>query len=72
MRESVRERQQKAGGTGNLAMPFRHLSYGGRASCIESAMTPLGLNKPEIPTLVPEPPSGASWIHGITSDGYRP
>jgi hypothetical protein len=29
-------------------------------------MTPLGFITPEIPALVPEPPSGKGWI-----DGYR-
>jgi bifunctional non-homologous end joining protein LigD len=32
---------------------------------------PLGFIKPEIPTLVPEPPSGEGWIHEIKHDGYR-
>jgi ATP-dependent DNA ligase len=27
--------------------------------------------KPEIPTLVPEPPTGDGWIHEIKYDGYR-
>src|ERR671926_749944 len=27
--------------------------------------------RPEIPTLVPEPPSGDGWIHEIKHDGYR-
>jgi hypothetical protein len=31
--------------------------------------TPLGFIKPELPTLVPEPPTG--WIHEIKYDGYR-
>jgi bifunctional non-homologous end joining protein LigD len=31
----------------------------------------LGFIKPEIPTLVPEPPSGEGWIHEIKHDGYR-
>ena len=34
-------------------------------------MTPLGFIKPEIPTLVPEPPTGEGWIHEIKHDGYR-
>jgi ATP-dependent DNA ligase len=36
-----------------------------------SAIAPLGFIKPEIPTLVPEPPSGEGWIHEIKHDGYR-
>jgi bifunctional non-homologous end joining protein LigD len=36
-----------------------------------SATAPLGFIKPEIPTLVPEPPSGGGWIHEIKHDGYR-
>ena len=32
---------------------------------------PLGFIKPELPTLVPEPPSGEGWIHEIKYDGYR-
>jgi ATP-dependent DNA ligase len=27
--------------------------------------------KPELPTLVPEPPAGEGWIHEIKPDGYR-
>jgi DNA ligase D-like protein (predicted ligase) len=27
--------------------------------------------KPELPTLVPEPPTGEGWIHEIKHDGYR-
>src|SRR6476620_5948250 len=34
-------------------------------------MTPLGFIKPELPTLVSEPPSGEGWIHEIKYDGYR-
>ncbi len=58
-------------------MLFRDLSYGGRASYIEpdmscsASVTPLGFIKLEIPTPVPEPPSGAGWIHEIKYDGYR-
>ena len=33
--------------------------------------TPLGFIKPELPTLVPEPPTGEGWIHEIKYDGYR-
>jgi DNA ligase D-like protein (predicted ligase) len=36
-----------------------------------SALLPLGVIRPEIPTLVPEPPSGEGWIHEIKHDGYR-
>jgi ATP-dependent DNA ligase len=36
-----------------------------------SAPSPLGFIKPEIPTLVLEPPSGDGWIHEIKHDGYR-
>jgi ATP-dependent DNA ligase len=36
-----------------------------------SAPSPLGFIRPEIPTLVPEPPSGEGWIHEIKHDGYR-
>ena len=31
----------------------------------------LGFIKPELPTLVPEPPAGEGWIHEIKYDGYR-
>jgi len=31
----------------------------------------LGFITPEMPTLVPEPPSGEGWIHEIKHDGYR-
>jgi len=31
----------------------------------------LGFIKQEIPTPVPEPPSGDGWIHEIKHDGYR-
>jgi hypothetical protein len=34
-------------------------------------MTPLGFIKPELPTLVPEPPTEEGWIHEIKYDGYR-
>src|SRR5690242_12789889 len=33
--------------------------------------TGLGFIKPELPTLVPEPPTGEGWIHEIKYDGYR-
>jgi bifunctional non-homologous end joining protein LigD len=33
--------------------------------------SPLGFIRPEIPTLVPEPPSGDGRIHEIKHDGYR-
>jgi bifunctional non-homologous end joining protein LigD len=36
-----------------------------------SVPAPLGFIRPEIPTLVPEPPSGDGWIHEIKHDGYR-
>ena len=36
-----------------------------------SAPAPLGFIKPELPTLVPEPPAGEGWIHEIKYDGYR-
>jgi ATP-dependent DNA ligase len=36
-----------------------------------STPAPLGFIRPEIPTLVPEPPSGEGWIHEIKHDGYR-
>ena len=35
------------------------------------ASDPLGFIRPEIPTLVPGPPSGEGWIHEIKDDGYR-
>ena len=35
------------------------------------APAPLGFIKPEIPSLVPGPPSGEGWIHEIKHDGYR-
>lgn len=34
-------------------------------------MTSLGFIKLEIPTPVPEPPTGKGWIHEIKYDGYR-
>jgi bifunctional non-homologous end joining protein LigD len=52
------------------AAPGR-LSYGECASYIEPDMTPLGFIKLEIPTPVPEPPTGAGWLHEIKYDGYR-
>jgi bifunctional non-homologous end joining protein LigD len=33
--------------------------------------SPLGFIRPEIPTLVPGPPSGEGWIHEIKYDAYR-
>jgi bifunctional non-homologous end joining protein LigD len=33
--------------------------------------SPVAFIRPEIPTLVPEPPSGEGWIHEIKHDGYR-
>jgi hypothetical protein len=36
-----------------------------------STLAPLGFIRPEIPRLVPEPPSGEGWIHEIKHDGYR-
>ena len=33
--------------------------------------SPLCFIRPEIPTLVPEPPAGEGWIHEIKHDGYR-
>jgi bifunctional non-homologous end joining protein LigD len=36
-----------------------------------STPSSLGFIRPEIPTLVPEPPSGEGWIHEIKHDGYR-
>jgi bifunctional non-homologous end joining protein LigD len=33
--------------------------------------SPLGFIRPEIPTLVPAPPSREGWIHEIKYDGYR-
>jgi bifunctional non-homologous end joining protein LigD len=33
--------------------------------------SPLGFVRPEIPKLVPEPPTGEGWIHEIKYDGYR-
>ncbi len=38
---------------------------------LRSASETLGFIKPELPTLVPEPPSGEGWIHEIKYDGYR-
>jgi DNA ligase D-like protein (predicted ligase) len=38
---------------------------------LSSASSPVGFIRPEIPTLVPEPPSGEGWIHEIKHDGYR-
>jgi hypothetical protein len=50
---------------------FRHLFYGGRASYKEPDMAPLGFIKLEIPTPMPQPPTGEGWIHEINYDGYR-
>jgi bifunctional non-homologous end joining protein LigD len=36
-----------------------------------ASKTPLGFIKLEIPTPVPEPPTGEGWIHEIKYDGYR-
>jgi DNA ligase D-like protein (predicted ligase) len=36
-----------------------------------SVPAPLGFIRPEIPTLLAEPPSGDGWIHEIKYDGYR-
>ena len=36
-----------------------------------STLAPLDFVKPEIPTLVPKPPSGEGCIHEIKHDGYR-
>ena len=36
-----------------------------------SASEALGFIKPELPTLVPESPTGEGWIHEIKHDGYR-
>jgi bifunctional non-homologous end joining protein LigD len=36
-----------------------------------SASETLGFIKPELPTLVPQPPTGEGWIHEIKYDGYR-
>jgi bifunctional non-homologous end joining protein LigD len=33
--------------------------------------TRLGFIRPELPTLVSEPPTGEGWIHEIKYDGYR-
>jgi ATP-dependent DNA ligase len=33
--------------------------------------TPLGFIRPELPTLVSEPPAGEGWIYEIKYDGYR-
>jgi bifunctional non-homologous end joining protein LigD len=35
------------------------------------APAPLGFIKPELPTLVPEPPTGEGWIHEIKHHSYR-
>jgi bifunctional non-homologous end joining protein LigD len=39
-------------------------------SC-SASVSPLGFIKLEIPTPVPEPPTGEGWIHEIKYDGYR-
>jgi len=36
-----------------------------------ASQTRLGFIKLEIPTPVPEPPTGEGWIHEIKYDGYR-
>ena len=33
--------------------------------------TPLGFIRPELRTLVSEPPTGEGWVHEIKYDGYR-
>src|SRR5262245_26792874 len=38
---------------------------------LRPARLSLGFIKPELPTLVPEPPTGEGWIHEIKYDGYR-
>ena len=38
---------------------------------LRSAPLSLGFIKPELPTLVPEPPTGEGWIQEIKYDGYR-
>jgi bifunctional non-homologous end joining protein LigD len=38
---------------------------------LRSASSSLGFIKPELPTIVPEPPTGEGWIHEIKHDGYR-
>ena len=38
---------------------------------LRSASETLGFIKPELPTLVPEHPTGEGWIHEIKHDGYR-
>jgi DNA ligase D-like protein (predicted ligase) len=38
---------------------------------VPRAPSSLGFITPEIPTLVPEPPSGDGWMHEIKYDGYR-
>ena len=38
------------------------------AQCLRNR---LGFIKPELPTLVPEPPTGEGWIYEIKYDGYR-
>ena len=39
-------------------------------SC-SASVTPRGFIKLEIPTPVPEPPTGAGWLHEIKYDGYH-
>jgi bifunctional non-homologous end joining protein LigD len=38
---------------------------------LPASTSPVGFIKPEIPTLVQEPPAGDGWIHEIKYDGYR-
>jgi ATP-dependent DNA ligase len=38
---------------------------------LRSASLSLAFIKPELPTLVPEPPTGEGWIHEIKHDGYH-
>jgi bifunctional non-homologous end joining protein LigD len=45
--------------------------YIGRDMLCSASSTGLGFIKPELPTRVPEPPTGAGWFHEIKYDGYR-
>src|SRR5262245_40212848 len=47
------------------------LRYIPRDMLRSASSTGLGFIKPELPTLVPEPPTGEGWIHEIKYNGYR-
>ena len=46
---------------------YARVGYIGRVM-YRSASETLGFIKPELPTLVPEPPAGEGWIHEINDE----